>query len=95
MIDFKVTPEDGEAYEVTADSRDIYVWEKRHKKQKTFGQLMDNLAMVDMMDIAYIASTREGLFDGKLDEFVRSCKLTFELEEDEPDPTQPEASPEP
>lgn len=94
MINFTIDPEDGDRFEVTADSRDIYTWEKRHKKGKTFQQLMNDLAMVDLYDIAYVAAKRERLVDGTLDQFVKQCVLDFQVDE-APDPTQSAASDEP
>lgn len=92
MIDFTIRPDDGDEYTVTADSRDIYLWEKTHRKGKTFQTLMNDLAMVDLYTIAYQASKRAGLCDGTEAEFARTCVLEFEIEEEEPDPTRPAAS---
>jgi hypothetical protein len=46
--------------------------------------------MADMYKLAHLASKRQQLFNGTLDEFASSCDIDFE-EEEEPDPTQPEA----
>lgn len=85
MIGFKLTPDDGETFEVTAKSRDVYLWEKT-SKGKSFKQLMDSMSMVDLYAIAHLAAKRTGQFDGTLDEFSKTVDLDFETE-DEPDPT--------
>lgn len=91
MIEFRVEPYAGDAFEVTADSRDIYVWEKKQRKGKTFQALMRDLAMVDLYTIAWLAARRVGQFDGTEAEFAETCVLDFDVNE-EPDPTPPAAS---
>lgn len=93
MIEFTVVPDGGETYVVTATSRDVFVWEKLGKG-RSLSQMKANLHMADMYQLAHLASKRQQLFAGSLEEFTDSCDLQFE-EDDEPDPTQPEASPEP
>lgn len=85
MIDFKVKPDGADEYEVTATSRDLYLWEKTNKG-KTLKSLMESLAVVDLYAVAHIASRRAGQFDGNLADFSSTTDLTFEMEE-EPDPT--------
>lgn len=81
MLDFRVTPDGGEPYAVKADSRDVLVWEKTGKG-KAFSKLMEDLSMVDLYRMAHIASRRQGLFTGSLDEFEQNCKLGFEESEE-------------
>lgn len=90
MIEFSVNPENGDAYEVTATSRDVLLWEKT-TKGRSVKTLMDDVSLVDMYKIAYLASQRQGLFHGTIKEFEDSVDLDFE-ETDQPDPTQPGAS---
>lgn len=90
MIEFHVSPDGGEPYEVTATSRDVYIWEKLGKG-RTLAQLKDNLQMADMYQLAHLASKRQQLFTGSLEEFTDTVDLDFEEEEDE-GPTRPGAS---
>lgn len=85
MMTFKVTPDDGEPYEVTARSRDVFVWEKTTKG--TMGQLAQGAPMVDLYHLAYLAAKRTGLFDGSLADFSATVDLDFDGLDDEPDPT--------
>lgn len=90
MFEFKITPEHGDSFEVTATSRDVLVWEKT-TKGRTMKSLRDDLAINDLYKIAHLASKRQQLFTGTLQEFEETCDLDFE-EEEEPDPTQSGAS---
>lgn len=87
MFTFTVTPDNGEAFEVKAGSRDVLTWE-RTGKGKNLMTLRDGLAMGDLYRLAHIAARRQGLFNGDLKEFETTVELDFE-EDDEPDPTQP------
>lgn len=88
MLDFRVTPDGGEPYTVKAGSRDVLTWEKTGKG-KSFSKLMEDLPMSDLYRMAHIASRRQGLFTGSLEEFENTCELGFEAEPDDVDPTQP------
>ena len=92
MIDFTVQPDVGEPFEVKADSRDVYVWEKAGRG-RSMGQLMANMPMVDLYAVAHIAARRQQLFTGTLDEFAATCALHFEPDDDDDqadaDPTRP------
>ena len=90
MFDFKVVPDNGESYEVTAGSRDVLVWEKT-SKGKNLLTFRDSLAMNDLYRLAHIASRRTGQFHGDFKEFEETVELDLVDEEDEPDPTQPAA----
>ena len=87
-IRFKVTPVDGTPYEVGAESRDIYVWEKTNRG-KAFGESMRTGSVVDLTEIAYYASRRQGYFTGTLNEFTTTHDIENAEDEEEPDPTQP------
>jgi hypothetical protein len=91
VITFTVRPDDGEPYELVADSRDLLGWEKQSKGRKTFMGLMETLNLIDMYQVAHIAAKRQGRFAGELAEFERTCVLEFDAEE-EPDPTQRDRS---
>jgi hypothetical protein len=89
MFDFKITPDDGEPYEVTATTRDIAQWEKT-KKGASLRQLETEYRATDLYAIAYYAAVRQGLFAGKLQEFQGGADLELKGDDDE-DPTQPAA----
>lgn len=95
---FRIEPDEGEPYEVTAQSRDVLTWEKAGKG-RAFGELANRMAMVDMYGLAYFAARRQGLFTGTVQEWEQSVDLTptdeDEDEEKEPDPTPAGPSPAP
>ena len=96
MITLKVTPDNGEAYQVTATSRDVLTWEKTTKGNKSFLTLITEPNLIDFYKLAHLASWRQGLFTGTFQEFEAQCEVTAEMEEEadeEPDPTQSAASP--
>lgn len=88
MITFKITPDGGEAYTVTASSRDIFQWE-RTNRGASFNSLMADMHMVDLYKVAFIASRRQGLFTGTEKDFQEQVDLAAQDEEEEPDPTRP------
>lgn len=95
MIDFTVIPDSGERYRVKATSRDILAWEKI-SKGKSFSKLMEDLPMADLYRMAHLASRRQGMFAGTLEDFEAGCELDFESTDTaDTDPTQPARSPAP
>lgn len=93
MFEFKVIPDGGEPYELTATSRDVYTWE-RTSKGRNLRTLRDGIAMADLYELAWIAARRQGLTT--LDNpraFADSADLEFEEEDqEEPDPTNQDRS---
>jgi hypothetical protein len=57
-ITFIVTPDDGEPYEVTADLRDIRLWE-RIGPRNTMRKLAENPGAEDFFSLAHIAIKRQ------------------------------------
>lgn len=90
MLEFRVVPDDGSAFELVADTRDVLVWEKT-AKGRTMKNLMEDIAITDMYRIAYIAAKRQGLYDGNQQEFEQSVVIDLQNGES-PDPTQAAAS---
>lgn len=82
MFDFKVTPDDGDEFTVTADSRDVLAFE-RASKSRTLGNLVEDRSYVDLYRLAHIASKRQGNFTGTLDEFEKTCVLDTVDDEDQ------------
>lgn len=90
MITFTLVPDHGDPLEVTAGTRDVYVWEKT-SKGKTFAAAMGSPAIVDLYEIAWHAARRQGLFTGGLENFVATYELETEGEQ-ESGPFDPAAS---
>lgn len=92
MLRFKVMPDGGEFYIIDATTRDIWKWEKT-TKGASFGDLKDNMRMVDLYRIAYWAAVRQGRYGGTLAEFEESSDLDIlkgpDQEADDVDPTRP------
>lgn len=93
MFDFKVIPDSKQAYEVTATSRDVMIWEKTNKGA-SLGKLFEDQNLSDFYKIAYLASVRQGLFTGTAAQFDETCDIVpFEKEaDDENDPFDETAS---
>ncbi|WP_290055663.1 hypothetical protein [Amycolatopsis solani] len=87
MFIFTITPEDGEPFDVKADSRDVLQWEKRNKGA-SLKRLLEHLAMEDLYKVAYIACKRLKKFSGDPEEFEASYTLDFEVEDGYDDPSQ-------
>ncbi len=86
MIKFTVKPDGLPEFDVEGDTRDVLNWE-RTSKGKTFGGLMDSLAMGDLYRIAYFASVRQSLWSGTEREFEAAIVLVFKGLSDGSDPT--------
>lgn len=87
MINFKVMPDDGEPFEITANSRDIYVWERTHRG-KTLGSVIENQPIADLYEIAHQAMRNQRGYAGTLQEFIDTHLIDKSLEP-QADPTQP------
>lgn len=95
MITLTITPDNGEPYQVTATSRDVFAWEKTTKGNKSFVDLINEPTMVDLYRVAHLACWRQGLFTGNQADFEATCEVTGGVddeEDEEPDPTQSAAS---
>lgn len=95
LFTFDLAPDDGEAWRVVADSRDIYAWEKSFKGA-SFAKLKDDLHMGDLYALAWISARRQRLIpmDTTLPDFADGHALEFDTstrqgEPEQPDPTQP------
>ena len=76
MIDFVITPDNGESFEITATSRHILEWEVMDRRN-TLSKMESNPEMNDLYTIAFIAARRVGKFSGTLDEW----KTTVDIQE--------------
>lgn len=105
MFKIEVKPDGGDAYTVTAEARDVLAWEKASEDGRTYLDLSRGGTLVDVYALAYIASKRQGLFEGSRAQFEKTCDINIlrwmnhlltsvvgSSENSEPDPTQTEAS---
>lgn len=86
MFRFKVIPDEGESFEVTATTRDIARWE-RTTKGASLVALQKDMKVTDLYKVAFYATQRQGLYDGTQKEFEETVDLDI-LDAGEPDPTQ-------
>lgn len=96
MFEFKIKPDDGDEFALTAGMRDLRMWEKTHKG-RGMGSLGDKstLTATIMFEIAYAACKRQGRIPATLtgDEFADQYEIDIEdddeVDEDESpgDPT--------
>ncbi len=91
MFTYKITKaSDRTSVIIESDPRDILVWERSSKLNRTMSDLMSGGAMNDHYGIAYAALRRQGKADqyGKPAEFEAAYLVEVTDEEPEPDPTQ-------
>lgn len=86
MFTFKVMPDEGDAYEVVATSRDIAKWE-RTNKDASMASLQKDMKFGDLYKVAYNACQRQGLYDGTLKDFEESTDLDI-VDDEDVDPTR-------
>lgn len=89
MFHFKITPDDGDPYEVVATTRDVAKWE-RTTKGAALIQLEQEYRATDLYAVAYWAAVRQGLYEGTLSDFTNGADLAL-LDDDkgpEADPTR-------
>lgn len=92
MFTFTIHPDAAPEYELKATSRDLYVWE-RTGRDRSLAKLLESASIASCYELAHITAVRLGKFTGSLDAFAATNDLEFR-EEEEPDPTQPDHSPE-
>ncbi len=68
MISYRLTPEDGEPFQITADSRDVIAWESR-KAGRHLGMIQATPRMTDLAELAWLAATRQKRWTGDLSDF--------------------------
>lgn len=73
MITFKVTPDDGTEYEVTATPRDVLLWERQVRGAK-FANFASP-SYEDIYGLAFFASKRQRLFDSNRKDFEELCEV--------------------
>lgn len=91
----KITPDDGEPYELKVTARDALLWERTGKDNPSILAYLSYPSMIEAYRLAHIVAKREQRFDGSLKEFEASHELalvTMMSADEEPDPTQSAAS---
>lgn len=88
MLDFTVKYDSGEQFEVTADSRDVVVFE-RTSKGRTLNDLIEGKSFTDMYRLAWIASKRQGLITTDLATFEKDAVLELGDDDDETEEADP------
>lgn len=80
---------DADPYELTADARDVLMWEKSGR-DRAFGDLTERTHMRDVYSLMHVVAKRRGLYDGPLEMFETDVLLELLPPTDEdkaPDPT--------
>lgn len=78
---FTLTPDEGDALTLVADTRDLLVWERAFKN-RSLTALMKDMRIGDMYEIAHVAARRKRVFDGPLPDFEAAYAL--DIVDDEP-----------
>lgn len=79
MFEFRVVPDEGEAFDLTAGMRDLVMWEKTHKG-RGLAQVGDGLTASMIYEIAFSACRRQQLLPRELAEadFVAGYEVDVE-----------------
>lgn len=89
MFNFRVAPDQGEPFNVTAGSRDVLAWEKAGPG-RSVSAVLENPTLTAFYGLAYAAAHRQRLFTGTQAEFEATCDLTRSVvDEEASDPTPP------
>jgi len=67
---FTITPDEGDPYEVTCDSRDVLKWEDAKPGRKAADLVTGQYGIRDFYGLAYPAAKRAGRFDGTEKDFI-------------------------
>lgn len=82
MFEITVTPDGGKSFEITADSRDVMLWEKLNQKSgASLGRLANDPRITDLYKIAWFACKRLGLIKGiESEEFQTDYTIKVDFE---------------
>lgn len=87
----KVTPKDGDAYEVETDLGIIVAWERKFKRKAS--DLANGIGMEDLSFLAYEATRAAGMvIPAVFDDFIKKVRRIEAVESDQARPTQGEPS---
>lgn len=88
MFTLTIKPDEGEQQVVIATARDVLAWERAGSgTTRSVTQLLAETRLVDAYALAYVASKRQGLFEGSQAEFEQTHDLVLGAEPT-PDPTR-------
>ena len=74
-FNFRVSPDDGDPFEVKAKTRDVLSWEKTGPGRALTDLVGDVVRLTDLYSLAWTAAKRQGLYTGSLEEFETSADL--------------------
>lgn len=74
MYTFKISPDDGTSFTVTANMRDVLAWE-RSSPSRSAQELVENFRLADGYEIAWRAAKRQKLYDGTRADFENGCDV--------------------
>jgi len=82
MFEIEITPEGGEPFPITADSRDVMLWEPTTAKSgPSIGRLANDPRITDLYKIAWFACKRLGLLRGiEPEEFQTDYAIKVDFE---------------
>jgi hypothetical protein len=87
----KVTPKDGDAYEVETDLGIIVAWERKFKRKAS--DLANGIGMEDLSYLAYEATKAAGMtIPAVFDDFIKKTKRVEAVEAEQARPTPGELS---
>lgn len=78
MFTFAVTPDDGEPFEVTADSRTISLWERTLSGRSMAMLDGASIKMSYLEELAHMAAKKAGKWDGNLADFRENCVIDLQ-----------------
>lgn len=81
MIDVRITPDEGDPYDLNISSRVIMAWE-RANKDVSFQQFMERMNFTHLYDLAHRAAFRAKKFTGTLQEFEETVDIDILKEGD-------------
>lgn len=79
MFEFRIVPDDGEAFDLTAGMRDLVMWEKTHRG-RALAQVGDGLSASMVYEIAFSACRRQQVLPRDLTEpeFIAGYEVDVE-----------------
>lgn len=83
MFEFRILPDGGKPFEISATMRDLRMWEKTHRG-RSMGMLSDRSAVsaTILFEIAYSACRRQGVIDSQMTGDTFAETFDFELGEE-------------
>jgi hypothetical protein len=83
----KVTPKDGDAYEVETDLGIIVAWERKFKRKAS--DMANGIGMEDLSFLAYEATRAAGMsIPAVFDDFIKKIRRVEAVEAQQASPTQ-------